>query len=244
MKPRIIFFIILIVLIAQCFNKEKQANILNDTTTNEASTEQSSDKSNEEDTKNKDTTDIPSTPVTMPTKLPESKIILPIRRIGTSESALNVAPCGGIIRKEGNTLANKAANIHFVWETVTPAVNSNCTVKISPGIEKEENFTVLKPKGNIANTKGEFPCGANKGFEGQEFILPEDYVCDKCTLQWKWNTPYGTIYSCSDVIINGDKIGNCLAKCQNGGSCFNGKCICVDDYHGEFCQNTSIYSQI
>lgn len=29
---------------------------------------------------------------------------------------------------------------------------------------------------------------------------------------------------------------NCLAKCKNGGSCVNGKCICTKNYTGEFCE--------
>lgn len=246
MKPRIIFAFIFIVIISQCLNKEEQKSkpSENKTTTEtpiappiEPPTEQLPEEPNPEEV-----IEIPTAPIIMPTKLPQSKVILPIRRLGTSESTLNAAPCGGVSRREANTLTNNATDIHFVWETVIPSSNSNCTVKISPGIEKEENFTVLMPKGNIANAKGEFACGANKGFEGQEFILPDNFVCDKCTLQWRWNTPYGVIYSCSDVIINGDKIGHCLAKCQNGGSCFNGQCICADDYHGEFCQHSGMYN--
>jgi hypothetical protein len=115
----------------------------------------------------------------------------------------------------------------------------NCTVKISPGLEKEDNFTLLYPK-DIDTTDGSFPCGRIKGFETHQFSLPEDYVCDQCTIQWTWNTQYGKLYSCSDIVINGLYIDKCITRCRNGGACFNGKCICPDKFYGEFCQYESI----
>jgi hypothetical protein len=128
----------------------------------------------------------------------------------------------------------------MIWEVRQPAKLGNCTVRISPGLEKEDNFTVLYPKDVPTDKNGTFPCGRIKGFETQQFDLPEDYVCDQCILQWSWNTQFGTFYSCSDIVINGLTIENCITRCQNGGACFNGKCICVDNYYGEFCQYDSI----
>ena len=93
------------------------------------------------------------------------------------------------------------------------------------------------PKEGKINEDGSFPCGRNKGFEHQEFILPENYECDGCTLQWKWTTSYGDIYSCSDIIISGGSLKKCLGKCLNGGSCFNGECMCLEGFSGKFCQN-------
>ena len=29
---------------------------------------------------------------------------------------------------------------------------------------------------------------------------------------------------------------NCLAKCRNGGSCVNGKCVCTKNFTGELCE--------
>ena len=173
-----------------------------------------------------------------PLILPQAKVILPIRRIGTSETELNAAPCGGIERMKADTLTNKGTNIHFVWETVVPAKGSNCTVQISKGLEAIDQFVPLYPADNSADKNGSFPCGRTKGFESQEFILPQDYECDQCILQWKWSTSYGDIYSCSDIIINGGNVTQCMAKCQNGGVCFNGKCMCLEGFSGEFCQKT------
>ncbi len=72
-------------------------------------------------------------------------------------------------------------------------------------MENERNFTVLFPNDGSSEAKGTFPCGRKKGFESQQFKLPENYVCDKCTLQWAWITPIGSLYSCSDLIIMGNK---------------------------------------
>ena len=193
----------------------------------------------EADSIEKPTGDNKTAPTTkVPVILPESKIILPIRRIGTSASQLNMSPCGGVERLKADTLTNKGSNLHFIWETVVPAKGSNCTVKISKGLEKDDEFSVLYPTDGSANKDGAFPCGRSKGFESQEFALPPDYECDQCILQWKWTTSYGDIYSCSDIIINGGNMTACMAKCQNGGACFNGQCMCLEGFSGEFCEKT------
>jgi hypothetical protein len=167
---------------------------------------------------------------------PSAAVVLPIRRQGTSSSELNKGPCGGVAKKKADTLTNRGSYINVVWETHQPVQNGNCTVRISPGLDKEENFTLLYPKKIATDATGSFPCGRVQGFENQQFSLPEDYVCDQCTLQWTWLTPFGNIFSCSDIIINGNKIEDCLARCKNGGACFNGKCICDSGFYGEFCQ--------
>ncbi len=152
---------------------------------------------------------------------------------------MNVAPCGGIEKRKARLMTNINSIINVIWEIRQPIQNGFCTVKISPGIENERNFTVLYPIDNNNVKNGEFPCGRIKGFETRKFQLPEDYVCDRCTLQWTWRTPVGNLYSCSDLMINGQKIEDCIASCLNGGSCFNGKCICKDDFYGEFCEYNS-----
>ncbi len=44
-------------------------------------------------------------------------------------------------------------------------------------------------------------------------------------------------YSCSDIIIDGKKLDSCRAQCLNGGSCFNGICLCPNGFSGEFCED-------
>lgn len=169
--------------------------------------------------------------------MPHSKVILPIRRIGTSNMQMGEAPCGGIEKKSANTLTTKGSSINVIWEVVVPENSGNCTVKISNGLQDEENFVLLKPVNEKLYGDGSFKCGREKGFETKEFILPDDYECDGCTLQWKWSTSYGEIYSCSDIIINGGNLNKCMGKCLNGGSCFNGNCLCLDGFSGEFCED-------
>lgn len=232
MKTKHISWIILLFLI-QIFSCQEDQNI------NKEESSLSSDDStlNENNFPETSSDSVPTITIknNINTPLPEAKVILPIRRIDTSLSQINIAPCGGVIRKEADTLTNKGSNIHVIWETITPS-NGNCTVKISPGLDDESKFTSLYPVNYQSDENGAFVCGRVKGFEALEFALPEDYVCDKCTIQWKWSTPAGTFYSCSDIIINGMKIEDCLAKCKNGGACFNGKCICEKDFYGDYCQ--------
>jgi len=168
---------------------------------------------------------------------PEAQVILPIRRRDTSQAVLNQAPCGGVVKRKADTLTNRGSPLQVMWEVISPIAGGNCTVKLSPGLENESNFTALRPL-NLPgyNREFSFPCGRVKGFESQQFALPEDYVCDQCTLQWTWNTPFGILYSCSDIIINGNKINDCLARCKNGGACFNGKCLCTEQFYGDFCE--------
>jgi hypothetical protein len=169
--------------------------------------------------------------------MPHSQVLLPIRRIGTSNMEIGVGPCGGVEKKSANTLTTKGSSINFIWEVLVPENSGNCTVKISNGRQDNESFKLLKPVDSEVNSDGSFKCGREKGFEHREFILPENYECDGCTLQWKWSTSYGEIYSCSDIIINGGQLSKCMGKCLNGGSCFNGECLCVKGYTGEFCED-------
>ena len=175
---------------------------------------------------------------------PQLKVLLPIRRFGSSKTKLNEGPCGGIEMKKADTLLKEGGKFHYVWETVVPISNGNCSVKISPRIQENLNFTTLHPLDTKYTYDGKFECGRNKGFESKEFQLPKNFECDGCTLQFKWETEYGDIYSCSDIMINGDVIGQCLGKCLNGGNCFNGKCLCPEGFSGEFCESSGGSSNI
>ena len=169
--------------------------------------------------------------------MPHSQVLLPIRRTGTSNMQMGEGPCAGIEKKSANTLTTKGASINVIWEILVPEHSGFCTVKLSNGRQENEDFKILKPVDEEIYEDGSFICGREKGFEHKEFILPENYECDGCTLQWKWSTSYGDIYSCSDIIINGGSLSKCMGKCLNGGSCFNGECLCVEGFSGEFCED-------
>ena len=195
--------------------------------------EETCEKQSQEET---DFSKVPSSKI-LKENMPKSEVLLPIRRSGSSNMQVGVWPCGGIEKKSANTLTTKGSSINFIWKILVPENSGNCTVKISNGRQDEESFQLLKPVNEEVNKDGSFICGREKGFENKEFILPEDYECDGCTIQWKWSTSYGDIYSCSDIIINGEQLGKCIGKCLNGGSCFNGNCLCLENYSGEFCEN-------
>jgi hypothetical protein len=169
--------------------------------------------------------------------MPHSQVLLPIRRVGTSNMQMGDGPCGGISKQAANTLTTKGSSINVIWEILVPENSGNCTVKISNGQQDLDSFKLLKPLDTAINEDGSFKCGRDKGFEHKEFILPENYECDGCTLQWKWSTSYGDVYSCSDIIINGGSLSKCMGRCLNGGSCFNGQCLCTKGYSGEFCED-------
>lgn len=170
---------------------------------------------NKENTSDK-TTEIPSSinKLSANIKLPEMLLVQPVRRIGSSEATINKFPCGGIKKSDANTLTNIGTKLNAIWEVRTPVANGNCTVSLSPALE--ENFIKLRPiiKGNSADNNNlavsegsdySFSCGRQLGFEFMEFELPLDYACDHCTLQVEWKTSLGDIYSCSDLMILGNK---------------------------------------
>ena len=235
----------LILLLSLIFQSISRRNLLEETTEkeNEKETEKETQQQTEEEdsceqTKEEsiDFSKIPDYKIRKE-NLPHSQVLMPIRRIGTSNVEMGEGPCGGVEKKPANTLTNKGSSINVVWEILVPENKGNCTVKLSSGKQDEESFKLLQPTEGKINEDGSFACGRDKGFEHKEFILPPDYECDGCTLQWKWRTEYGDIYSCSDIIINGGSLTNCMGKCLNGGSCFNGKCLCAKGFVGDFCES-------
>ena len=231
----------LILLLSLIFQSLSIRNLIEETTDKEKENE-SPEKNEEEESCEKtkeESTDFSKIPDYQIRKenLPHSQVLLPIRRTGTSNMELGQGPCGGVEKKPANTLTNKGSSINVVWEILVPENRGNCTVKLSNGKQEAESFKLLQPTEGKINKDGSFACGRDKGFEYKEFILPPDYECDGCTLQWKWTTSYGDIYSCSDIIINGGSLSKCMGKCLNGGSCFNGKCLCAKGFTGEFCES-------
>jgi hypothetical protein len=138
-------------------------------------------------------------------KDPEIYFVNPTRREGTAHTHANIAPCGGIIKGKADTLTNIGSEINGIWEVRHPTGSGNCTVSISPALD--QNFTSLRPVGSEVeyDDNFSFACGRQHGFEFQQFNLPENYASDSSTLQFKWETPQGTYYTYSDIMIIGAK---------------------------------------
>lgn len=138
-------------------------------------------------------------------KEPSLLVVNPVRRIGSTNAVVDLEPCGGIPKDKADTLTNMRTKINAIWEVRQPVGGGNCTVSISSGLDV--NFTTLKPIGKdiVYDSEYTFACGRQDGFEFKQFELPDNYACDQCTLQLKWNTPYGKFYQCSDLMILGNK---------------------------------------
>lgn len=138
-------------------------------------------------------------------KTPSLLVVNPVRRVGTTGAVADLEPCGGIPKDKADTLTNMGTKINAIWEVRQPIGGGNCTVSISSGLDV--NFTALKPIGKsiVYDSEHTFACGRQEGFEFKQFELPDNFACDQCTLQLKWNTPLGKFYQCSDLMILGNK---------------------------------------
>jgi hypothetical protein len=156
-------------------------------------------------TTNKVQQDLSSITIKPNVKDPEVLFVNPTRREGTSHTHANIAPCGGIPKGKADTLTNIGSEINGIWDVRHPTGSGNCTVSISPALD--QNFTSLKPLDSevVYDENFSFACGRQHGFEFQQFELPENYASDSSTLQFKWETPKGTYYTCSDIMIIGAK---------------------------------------
>ena len=83
---------------------------------------------------------------------------------------------------------------------------ANCTVRLSSGFDDfDPDFKILRPRDNSGDADGRFPCGRKAGFEGKEFRLPDDIVCDKCVVQFVEEvSAKEKIHQCADIVIMED----------------------------------------
>jgi len=133
-------------------------------------------------------------------------------------------------------------NYHMMiqWRTIISHENSSCTIRISNGIDDESQFVTVFPRDQSADSFGKFPCGRfPNSYENKEFNLPEKLSCEKCTLQLIWEYDNITNYHCADITIMDDQIKFCMGKCKNDGACVNGKCVCLENYYGTYCEYKS-----
>ena len=118
-------------------------------------------------------------------------------------NAGNEAPCGGTERGAAHFLAQSDSRVYFQWKTLMAHASSNCTVSLSSGFDDYlTDFKVLRPRDDSGDPDGKFPCGRKSGFEGKEFRLPDDIVCDKCVIQLVHEvSSKEKIHQCADIVI-------------------------------------------
>ena len=89
----------------------------------------------------------------------------------------------------------------FQWRIKRPAANGFCTIRVSVD---DVNFHPLMPEGVNAQR---FPCGRHFGYESGKFRLPRglinrnEYAEGAALLQLEYETDYGTIVQCADLVI-------------------------------------------
>ena len=44
------------------------------------------------------------------------------------------------------------------------------------------------------------------------------------------------IFQCADLVLLDKEVQTCLGKCQNGGVCVNGECVCRKGFSGTYCE--------
>ena len=91
-----------------------------------------------------------------------------------------------------------------------------------------------------------FPCGRHFGYESGKFRLPRglinrnDYLEGAALLQLEFESDYGTIVQCADIIIQKVEpfiVQSCDPQCKHGGVCKNGECVCSKMFTGQYCEN-------
>jgi hypothetical protein len=86
----------------------------------------------------------------------------------------------------------------FQWRIKRPSPTGNCTIRVS---SDSNDFMPLTPKGLKTP---QFACGRKVGYENAFVKLPKSVVSEKDTVivQIEFETEYGTIVQCSDMIVH------------------------------------------
>lgn len=137
--------------------------------------------------------------------------------------------------KKAHYLTTQGSKNQFEWRVKRASPSGNCTIRLSVD---GDNYLPITPVGK-SNFK--FPCGRKVGYETATFALPRQIVSDdNVVAQLEFETELGTVVQCSDMIVqklNPFKLQKCDPKCQNGGVCKDGVCMCGHMYEGEFCED-------
>ena len=151
-------------------------------------------------------------------------------------SNVHTKPCGGTKIGKVHYETTPGSRNMIGWKVKKADPNGTCVLRVADD-PRDMTMEVLHMTDGSSDKDGRFPCGRNETpFEGKEFKLPKDLVCDTCILQLEWRTETDTQYRCVDFESVGTEIPECFGQCLNGGICRNGKCACPDTFEGSNCQ--------
>ena len=167
---------------------------------------------------------------------PNGYIVEPIPRDNMKTFTTN-PPCGGIPKGKSHLLSEPGSINPIAWKITSPS-SGKCMVKISYNSDFS-SFQILSPNDNSTDENGWFSCGSEAGHFTKNYIFPSEYTCEKCTLQWIWQTNNTFYYQCIDIEIQEGTGSSCEGKCKNGGYCVGGICKCPQEWVGTHCEHSS-----
>ncbi|CAI2377507.1 unnamed protein product [Moneuplotes crassus] len=163
---------------------------------------------------------------------PEIRLIEPAPREGSKGNLIGTQICGGT-RRIGKSGFVAAPNTHVFakWKTVHSDVGGMCKITIKKN--SSEDFQPVEVLGYTED--GWFECGRKAGLDETKQFKTPNYTCEMCTLQFQFGTTRGDISVCSEISLKEGENISCEGKCVNGGTCFNGVCLCASGYQGKYC---------
>lgn len=148
--------------------------------------------------------------------------------------------CGGTSRGKAGFVTSQNFGSQFKWYIETASPDATCQFRITDNLDqnKDSAYVNLVPKNRQdVNADGSFPCGRATGTETATFNIPASVDGDGCVLEWIWKSGDITIRQCADIAVVSEESLACLGKCQNGGICQRGQCVCPTGYDGQYCDS-------
>ena len=99
-------------------------------------------------------------------------------RMNSNTSIANEGPCGGTEKQPVHYLTRNGSRNYVQWRVIHPSSNATCIVRIG---NNDEKLNTLSPRDGSGDGEGAFSCAREIGYEGKEFIFPENYNCEDCT---------------------------------------------------------------